>query len=56
MYENEPVVVFLIRSYGIPNGAGQYSIVHCYDKTWAILAQSKMVTLVIILLDFTDRL
>ena len=30
--------VFLIRSYG----TRRCSVVHCYDKTWATLAQSKM--------------
>ena len=34
--------VFLIRSYGAPNGARRCSVVYCYDKTWATLAHSKM--------------
>ena len=34
--------VFLIRSYGAPNGARRCSVVQCYDKTWATLAQTKM--------------
>ena len=34
--------VFLIRSYGAPNGPRRCSVVHCYDKTWATLAHSKM--------------
>ena len=34
--------VFLIRSYGAPNGARRCSVVYCYDKIWATLAHSKM--------------
>ena len=36
------VDVFLIRSYGAPNGSGRCSVAQCYDKTCATLAQSKM--------------
>ena len=34
--------VFLIRSYGAPNGIGRCSVAQCYDITWAMLAQSKI--------------
>ena len=34
--------VFLIRSYGTPNGTGRCPVAQCYDKTWATLAQSKI--------------
>ena len=34
--------VFLIMSYGAPNGARRCSVVYCYDKTWAILVHIKM--------------
>ena len=36
------VSVFLIRSYGTPNGAGRCSVAQCYDNTWATLAQCKI--------------
>ena len=29
--------MFLIRSYGAPNGAGRCSVAQCYDNTWAML-------------------
>ena len=31
--------VFLIRSYGVPNGAGRCSLAQKRDKAWATLAQ-----------------
>ena len=31
---------FLIRSYGTLNGVGRCSVA-CYDRTWAMLVQSK---------------
>ena len=34
--------VFLIRSYGIPNGTGRCSMAQCYDNTWAMLVQIKI--------------
>ena len=34
--------VFLIRSYGAPNGAGRCPVAQCYGNTWATLAQSKI--------------
>ena len=29
--------MFLIRSYGAPNGTGRCSVAQCYDNTWAML-------------------
>ena len=34
--------VFLIRSYGTPNGTGRCCVAQCYDKTWATLVQNKI--------------
>ena len=34
--------VFLIRSYGAPNGTGRCSVAECYDNTWAMLVQCKI--------------
>ena len=34
--------VYLIRSYGAPNGAERCSVAQCHDYIWAMLAQSKI--------------
>ena len=40
------VPVFLIRSYGTPNGAGRCSVAQCHNNTWAMLVQSKLGNLI----------
>ena len=41
---NESVMraVYLIRSYGAPNGAERCSVAQCRDYIWAMLVQSKI--------------
>ena len=50
------VSVFLIESYGTPNGTGRCSVAQCYDNAWAMLVQSiiKLLPMVVALLDLLD--
>ena len=46
--------VFLIRSYGAPNGTGRCPVAQCYGNTWATLVQLKVkliLPMVVALLD-----